>query len=81
MRGKPSVGVIGLGIMGSAMAANLVRAGLRVQGTDPVAARRRALARAGGVPLASAGEVAAAAKILILSLPGLTSHSVNLSQD
>jgi len=70
MRGKPSVGVIGLGIMGSAMAANLVRAGYRVCGTDPVAARRRALAGAGGVPLASAGEVAAAAKVLILSLPG-----------
>ncbi len=70
MRGRPSVGVIGLGIMGSAMAANLVRAGVRVRGFDPVAARRRALARAGGAPLASAGEVAAAAKILILSLPG-----------
>ncbi|HEX5091071.1 MAG TPA: NAD(P)-dependent oxidoreductase [Burkholderiales bacterium] len=67
---KPSVGVLGLGIMGSAIAANLVRAGLRVCGYDPVAARRRALARAGGAPLGSAGEVAAGAKILLLSLPG-----------
>ncbi len=70
MRGKPSVGVIGLGIMGSAIAANLVRAGFGVCGFDPVAARRRALARAGGTPLGAAGEVAAAAKILLLSLPG-----------
>jgi 3-hydroxyisobutyrate dehydrogenase-like beta-hydroxyacid dehydrogenase len=70
MRGKPSVGVIGLGIMGAAIAANLVRAGFPVCGTDPVAARRRALARAGGAPLAGAAEVAAQARILLLSLPG-----------
>jgi len=62
--------VIGLGIMGSAIAANLVRAGFRVHGTDPVAARRRALARAGGRPLGSAAEVAAVARVLLLSLPG-----------
>jgi putative dehydrogenase len=70
MRGQPSVGVLGLGIMGSAIAGNLVRAGFRVCGYDPVVARRRALARAGGLPLGSAGEVAAAARILLLSLPG-----------
>jgi len=70
MRGKPSVGVIGLGIMGSAIAANLARAGFRMCGFDTLAARRRGLARTGGAPLGSAGEVAAAAGILILSLPG-----------
>jgi hypothetical protein len=34
------VGVIGLGIMGSAMSANLVKAGFTVQGYDVLAARR-----------------------------------------
>jgi len=42
-----SIGVIGLGIMGSAMAANLARAGYRVHGYDIVAARRAALKKAG----------------------------------
>src|SRR5262245_66387859 len=47
---REAVGVIGLGIMGSAMAANLVRAGYRVVGYDvlPEAARRRN--RQGGGP-------------------------------
>ena len=35
-----TVGVIGLGIMGSAMAANLVKAGFEVSGYDPVAKAR-----------------------------------------
>jgi len=34
------VGVIGLGIMGSAMSANLVKAGFPVFGYDPVARLR-----------------------------------------
>jgi len=38
-----SVGMLGLGIMGSAMAANLMKAGFRVVGYDPVAACRRTL--------------------------------------
>ena len=39
-RRSNSIGVIGLGIMGSAMAANLARAGFRVQGYDVVAKLR-----------------------------------------
>src|SRR3954465_3206072 len=39
-KSKPSIGVIGLGIMGSAMAANLAKAGFTVQGYDIVPARR-----------------------------------------
>jgi L-threonate 2-dehydrogenase len=64
-----SVGVIGLGIMGSAMSANLVRAGFEVHGHDVVASRRRALAAAGGRPCRSAVEVAARCEILLTSLP------------
>ena len=64
-----AVGVIGLGIMGSAMSANLVKAGFTVYGSDPVAKARNKLARAGGTPCANATEVAQNARFLILSLP------------
>ena len=64
-----TVGMIGLGIMGSAMAANLLRAGFRVVGYDPVDACRRRHRRAGGMVAKSAGEVAASAGIVITSLP------------
>jgi 3-hydroxyisobutyrate dehydrogenase-like beta-hydroxyacid dehydrogenase len=61
------VGVIGLGIMGSAMSANLLKAGFAVSGYDIVASRRAALRRAGGKPATSAGGVKA--PIIITSLP------------
>jgi putative dehydrogenase len=66
---KRSVGMLGLGIMGSAMAANLLRAGFRVVGYDPAPACRRRHARAGGVVARSAAAVAESASILITSLP------------
>jgi 3-hydroxyisobutyrate dehydrogenase-like beta-hydroxyacid dehydrogenase len=64
-----TIGVIGLGIMGSAMAQNLCKAGCRVYGYDPLPAARNALKKAGGLPLASASEVAGQAPVLITSLP------------
>ena len=64
-----TVGVIGLGIMGSAMSANLVRAGFEVHGHDIVAARRRALAASGGHPHRTVADVAARCEILVTSLP------------
>ena len=66
---KRSVGILGLGIMGSAMAANLLRAGFRVMGYDPVAACRRRHRRAGGIVADNAAEVAGAANFVISSLP------------
>jgi len=66
---KPQIGMLGLGIMGSAMAANLVRAGYRVIGYDPLPACRRRHARAGGIAAKSVEEVSAGARILICSLP------------
>ena len=67
---KPrEVGVVGLGIMGSAMSANLVRAGFRTYGYDPVPAQRTALSRAGGVACKSVAEVTQKAPIVITSLP------------
>jgi putative dehydrogenase len=66
---KRRVGMFGLGIMGSAMAANLVRHGYTVTGYDPLPASRRRHARAGGIVARSADEVAESADILITSLP------------
>jgi len=66
---KRNVGILGMGIMGSAMAANLLRDGFRVIGYDPVAACRRRHRRSGGIAAGSVAEVAGAASILITSLP------------
>jgi L-threonate 2-dehydrogenase len=72
-----AIGVIGLGIMGSAMASNLAKAGYRVHGYDIVPARRAALKKAGGVPESSAANVARAAGVLITSLPSAAAlHAV-----
>jgi len=66
---KQSVGIVGLGIMGSAIAANLIKAGFRTFGYDILAAPRNALKREGGVAARSAGDVARRAEILLTSLP------------
>jgi L-threonate 2-dehydrogenase len=66
---KRSVGMLGLGIMGSAMAANLMKAGFRVVGYDPVAACRRRHRKAGGIVAPDIETVARSAAILITSLP------------
>jgi putative dehydrogenase len=53
--------------MGSAMSANLVKAGFEVRGYDIVAARRAALKRDGGKPAKSASELKT--EIVLTSLP------------
>ena len=63
------VGVIGLGIMGSAMAASLAGGGFSVRGYDVLARRRAELKRAGGRPVRSVRELARHAPIVITSLP------------
>jgi putative dehydrogenase len=65
----PSVGVVGLGIMGSAMAEHLVRAGHAVIGYDVRAARLRGLRKAGGTPARDAREIADRADFILTSLP------------
>jgi L-threonate 2-dehydrogenase len=64
-----AVGVIGLGIMGSAMSANLVKAGFTVYGYDPVAKACARLKKDGGHPCKSATEVAKNCSYVVLSLP------------
>ncbi|HSA89609.1 MAG TPA: NAD(P)-dependent oxidoreductase [Burkholderiales bacterium] len=70
------VGVIGLGIMGSAMSANLAKAGFEVHGYDIVAARRAALRRAGGKAVSSISRIGA--PVVITSLPSAQAlHAVS----
>ncbi|MDB5947074.1 MAG: hypothetical protein JWQ33_2100 [Ramlibacter sp.] len=65
-----TIGMVGLGIMGSAMSQNLLKAGFAVTGYDPSAPAVQKLKRAGGQGCKSASEVAANAQVLIFSLPG-----------
>jgi 3-hydroxyisobutyrate dehydrogenase-like beta-hydroxyacid dehydrogenase len=66
---SPSVGIIGLGIMGSAISANLVRDGFRVVGYDVLVGRRDVHRRAGGTVARSCREVARRATLIVTSLP------------
>ncbi len=66
---RETVGVIGLGIMGSAMAANVAAAGFRVVGYDVLPKRRAAVAKVGVRVARNAGEVARRAAVVITSLP------------
>ena len=67
---KPqTVGMIGLGIMGSAMSANLARAGFRVAGFDVAPRRRAEHVRAGGVAARSPRDVARRTECIVTSLP------------
>jgi 3-hydroxyisobutyrate dehydrogenase-like beta-hydroxyacid dehydrogenase len=66
---KKTVGVIGLGIMGGSFSRNLVKSGWRVVGFDVDAAKRKELAKAGVEIVGDAKAVAAAAPIIITSLP------------
>lgn len=72
------VGILGLGIMGGAFAKHLRAAKFDVVGYDPAVARRAVLRRLGGVAAASSAEVAAAARILITSLPSLAAFEAAL---
>ena len=69
MASRDRVGVIGLGIMGSAMSGNIIGAGFPVLGYDVLPARRSALSKAGGQAARNVGDVAASAPIVITSLP------------
>ncbi|SDS69191.1 NAD(P)-dependent oxidoreductase [Bradyrhizobium canariense] len=64
-----TVGIIGLGIMGSAIAPNLIERGWRVIGFDIDAARRAELSKAGVIIAADATQVARDTPIIMTSLP------------
>jgi L-threonate 2-dehydrogenase len=71
----PAIGMIGLGIMGGAMAEALIKQGYSVCGYDVTAATCKRLRTAGGRVLKSATEVAQSADVLIVSLS--TSAALN----
>lgn len=63
------IGFIGLGIMGSPMAANLIRAGYEVTGYDVSPDSVQRLLEAGGKPAASIEDATAGADVVITMLP------------
>lgn len=66
-----NVGIIGLGIMGSAISANLVEAGWTVTGYDIDPARVEQLRVAGGQTTTSSAGVAQANDVVLTSLPSV----------
>lgn len=68
---KQRIGIIGLGLVGSALSAKLTAAGNAVSGYDIAEGQVRKFAEAGGNALESASAVAAACELVFLSLPTL----------
>jgi 3-hydroxyisobutyrate dehydrogenase-like beta-hydroxyacid dehydrogenase len=69
-QGAPhDIGLIGLGLMGTAITERLHLAGRRVLGYDPLDAARDAHAARGGVALTTIAAVADACDVILLSLP------------
>ena len=69
-----NIGIVGLGLMGTAMSQKLMQEGHRVRGFDIDQSRLDALAENGGTPTGSAAEAAEDAQFVIISL--LYSHVV-----
>ncbi len=68
---KPHIGIIGLGIMGGAMAKALLDAGYHVCGYDKQPTAQRRLKKAGGRALSSCAAVASSVDVMITSLPSV----------
>ena len=66
---QPKIGFIGLGIMGTPMAGNLIKAGYSVVVHNRSRAKVDALVRAGASPAASPRELAAEVDVIITMLP------------
>lgn len=71
---REAVGLIGVGLLGTALAERMLQAGIAVAGFDPSAERRDILRQLGGEPLASAEAVAQNCRRLVVCLPN--SHLV-----
>jgi L-threonate 2-dehydrogenase len=75
---EDTVGIVGLGIMGGAIARNLVAAGWRVLGHDIDVSRCATLAAAGVEIRPEAGAIAREAPVLLLSLPSTAASLVTV---
>ena len=64
-----AVGMIGLGIMGSAMSSNLMQAGFKVLGYDVLPRQRQVHRKAGGTAARSCRDVARRCDLIVTSLP------------
>jgi 3-hydroxyisobutyrate dehydrogenase-like beta-hydroxyacid dehydrogenase len=65
----PSIGLVGIGLLGSALAERLLAAGWQVLGFDLDAERRRALTAAGGAAAETSADVLARCDTIVLCLP------------
>ena len=80
------IGVIGLGIMGSAMANNLIKAGFDVCGFDPSEQALKAFKKVGGLIRVDTQSVAKDSQVLITSLPSAgalmaTAHALSVKSN
>lgn len=62
------IGMVGLGIMGGAFAANCIKSGFHVTGYDPVKSKVNALVKAGGKSGTSPADVARKSDVVLTSL-------------
>ncbi|MFK7880448.1 NAD(P)-dependent oxidoreductase [Roseobacter sp.] len=77
-----SVGVIGLGDMGSGLAKNLIKKGFQVTGRDLKKDRMRALVAMGGIAAGSTTEVARMSEaVFVMVMTGEEAKSVILGED
>src|SRR2546425_2024863 len=63
------IGLIGVGLVGTALAERFLQAGFEVVGYDPDPQRRAALAALGGQAAVSARQVARQTDVVVFSLP------------
>ena len=75
---RPTLGVIGLGIMGSQYARHLLAAGYQVTGYDISQDRLATFQAAGGIPGSSARDVASRSDVVITSLSSVAAYRAAL---
>ena len=75
-----SVGLVGIGIMGSAMSAHLIDRKYEVMGYDVSSTRLDALRDRGGSPVESIGELVSRSDVLITSLPTVAAAEAVLTE-
>lgn len=73
------IGVIGLGAMGSALAANLIASNQKIMGYDPSTSARSAIETAGGETVSSVRDLAARCRTILSCMPNIDAFDSLLS--